>query len=190
MVIIDWDLVLRIAMPLVALIVGVALNKAVEDRPGLVTYYGHTSAHVLKDPAGQRPDIQIHTHSVVVRNSGRKTATNVRVGHIFLPDFNVFPPVKHDVEYFASGAADIVFPTLVPKEQVTIGYVYFPPVIFNQINTNVKSDEAIARVLDVLPTPQPARWLVRVAWMLAFVGFVTVLYLCYVAGMAFASTAG
>ena len=38
-------------------------------------------------------------------------------------------------------------PTLVPNEQVTISYLYFPPTTWKQINGPVKSDEGLARVL-------------------------------------------
>ena len=31
--------------------------------------------------------LHVHTHQVVIRNVGKKAATNVRVSHHFLPDF-------------------------------------------------------------------------------------------------------
>ena len=67
------------------------------------------------------------THSVVLRNSGRRPATNVRLAHPYLPDFNVFPSVGYRVENLPGGGREIVMPTLVPNEQVTISYLYFPP---------------------------------------------------------------
>src|SRR5260370_23854420 len=117
---INWDLVLRIGVPLLCIFVGWALNRFTERRSKLITYYGHVGTLTAQ---GQR----VHTHVVVIRNVGKKPATNVRVSHHFLPDFNIWPPVKHTTEDVAGSGKDIVIPALVPGEQVTINYLYFPP---------------------------------------------------------------
>jgi hypothetical protein len=113
-----------------------------------------------------------------VRNAGKRTARNVRLGHYYLPaNFSVFPGIRHRVITFRGGGSEIVFPTLVPEEQVTITYLYFPPIIWNQINSYVRSDEGLAQFINVLPTPQLSRWLQRTLWVLLFVGTVTTIYL-------------
>jgi len=43
-------------------------------------YYGHVGAFTAQQ-------LHVHTHQVVIRNVGKKAATNVRVSHHFLPDF-------------------------------------------------------------------------------------------------------
>ncbi|MFQ5956046.1 MAG: hypothetical protein ACE5JZ_13355, partial [Kiloniellales bacterium] len=158
---IDWGVVTTIAAPLVALFVGALVNRALESRPRLVTYLGHVSVHTLKQHDGSTSDV--YTHSVVLRNAGRRPATNVRLAHPYLPDFNVLPDVEHRVEDLPGGGKEIVIPTLVPNEQVTISYLYFPPVTWNQINDQIKSDEGLAKVLQVLPTQQYPRWFNRLA---------------------------
>lgn len=186
----DWETLFKIAIPIVTLAAGAILNKLIEDRPRLATYYSHAGALSLNDPAGQNPPIQVHIHSVVVRNTGRKAATNVRLGHNTLPSFNVYPPIKHEVERATSGAAEIIFPVLVPKEQVTISYIYFPPLLFGQINTFVKSDEGLAKVLEVLPTPQAPKWLIRIAVLLILVGAISLVYVVIVAALHLLRQAG
>jgi hypothetical protein len=178
---IDWHLVARIGAPLAAGVLTFLLTKFLQDRPRLVTYYGHASAHQMKPTEANPEGITVHTHSVVVRNAGRKAATNVRVSHAILPqDFNVFPAVHYSVEKTPENTSDIVFPKLVPKEQVTISYLYFAPVIFHQTTSGVKSDEGFARVLEVLPTPQPAKWVVIAFYTSCILGLFSLCYLTVV----------
>lgn len=66
------------------------------------------------------------------------------------------------------------------NEQVTISYLYFPPLLWSQINSYTKSDESFAKTLNAIPTPQPAKWLIVVIWSLVFVGVVSLLYLAAV----------
>lgn len=77
----------------------------------------------------------------------------------------------------ADGGADIVLPTLVPGEQLTISYLYFPPVLWQHVNSSVKSDEGMATSITVLPTIQHARWVQNLARALLLVGFAATLYL-------------
>lgn len=170
---IDWTLVARYAAPLLALFVGAALNRLLENRPKLVTYLANAAA--IQVPVPQGGPMQVHTHSVVVRNGGRKAATNLRLGHSVLPAFSVSPPHEYKV-VDVEGGKEIVFPVLVPKEQITVAYLYFPPTVWSNVNTYTKSDEGFARVLNVLPTPQAPPWLARVAWFLLAVGAFTTLF--------------
>lgn len=73
-----------------------------------------------------------------------------------------------------------VIPKLVRNEQVTISYLYFPPLLWSQINSYTKSDEGFAKTLNAIPTPQPAKWLIVVIWSVVFVGVVSLLYLAAV----------
>ena len=93
---IDWTLVARYAGPLLGVFVGFLLTKAFERRPNLISYMAHASAVTTRPP--NAPPIPVHSHSVVVRNGGKKSAGNVRLGHHVLPDFSVFPSVPYSVE--------------------------------------------------------------------------------------------
>ena len=112
-------------------------------------------------PPGGQP-FGVDTHAVVIRNAGRATAHNVRVPHWGLLEGNVppisvsvFPPVTTTREV-TEGRETLVIPVLAPGQQVTLSYLYFPPITFNVIHIPISSDEVMARQLNVLPTPQPA----------------------------------
>ncbi|MGH8245064.1 MAG: hypothetical protein ACREUU_01380 [Gammaproteobacteria bacterium] len=99
---IDWVAVATIAAPIIALFVGVWVNRRFENRSVLISYYGHVAAFLHHPAAGQ--PINVHTHSVVLRNAGRRSATNVRLHHAVLPDFNIWPQLQHNVETLPDGS--------------------------------------------------------------------------------------
>lgn len=170
---INWDLVAKVAIPLGTLVLGKYLDRWLAKRPKLVMYLGHASAFTIH---GNNPSV-IHTHSIVIRNAGRETANNVRVGHSVLPEhYQLYPAVPHSVVQVPDGLAEIVIPKMVPGEEVTISYLYFPPLLWSQIHVYTKSDEGFAKVLNVLPTPQPPKWVIRCLWVVLFVGAVAILY--------------
>ena len=74
---IDPEVIAKIAGPALSLIVGAQIKHYVEARSKVVSFTGHASAFTIQ---GENPAV-IHTHSVVVRNAGRKAATNVRLVH-------------------------------------------------------------------------------------------------------------
>jgi hypothetical protein len=171
---VNWDIVIKIVIPLGTLILGKYLDRWLSKRPKLIVYLGHSSAFNVRS---QEP-FTVHTHAIVVRNTGRETANQVRVGHNVLPDnYQLYPAVPYTVECTQGGIAEIVIPKLVPGEQITISYLYFPPLLWNQINAYTKSDEGFAKVLNVLPTPQLSKWLVAIMWSLIFIGVVSLVYL-------------
>lgn len=170
---IDWMLVATIAAPIIALFVGVALNRTFERRPKLITYYGHVSEFKLQD----EHKTPVFTHSVVVRNAGGRAASNVRLGHNVLPNFQVIPSVNFQREDLPSGGSEILIHTLVPGEQITVSYLYFPPLTWSQINTYVKSDQGLAKVLNVLPTVQLPKWQLFVLRLLVLIGLIASVYL-------------
>lgn len=194
----NWDLVSKLVFPVVTALMVAVIGKRLEYRPKLVTYLAHAAGFALppiEGPAAAQqdgveaapatvaaspgaPGVQIHVHGVVVRNTGRKTAFNVRIGHSAKVHHYVLDPqVQHETKDAPNGGWEIIIPALVPNEQVLISYLYFPPVIWRQVNTYTKSDEGSARFLNVLPTPQPPRWQV--------VGFLAFFYLG-VAGAVYA----
>ena len=171
---INWDLIIKIAVPLFTLGLGKYLDRWLEKRSKLIVYLGHASAFTIRG----NPNGVIHTHAVVLRNAGREAANNVRLGHHVLPEnFQIYPAIPHEVVREPNGAAEIVIPKIVPNEQVTVSYLYFPPLLWSQIHSYTKSDEGFAKALNVIPTPQPPRWMIVVIWSLVFIGSVSLLYL-------------
>ncbi len=163
----DPEVIAKLAGPLLSLVVGAVIKHYTEARSRVVSFIGHVSAFTLQ---GEQNSV-IHTHSVVVRNAGRKAAHNVRLTHGVLPiNITVYPPVQHTIERNPDGAGEIVFPVLVPKEQVTVSYLYFPPLLWNQINLNTKSDEGFAKIINVIPIPQPSKGVIAAGWGLMFIG--------------------
>ena len=164
---IDPEIIAKVLGPLLSLLVGGLIKRYTEARSRVVSFIGHASVFTLQ---GENP-AAIHTHSVVVRNTGRKSATNVRLTHAVLPiNITVYPPVHYLIERNPEGAGEIVIPVLVPKEQVTISYLYFPPLLWSQINVNTKSDEGFAKIMSVIPVPQPNKAVIAGVWALVFVG--------------------
>lgn len=173
---INWNIVVQIATPFLTLFLGAFLNRLIERKPKIVSYIGHASAFQLNDQNRTR----IHTHSVVVSNSGSKTAKNVRLGHFVLPEhFQITPNVEHTVNRFQDGTAEIHIPQIVPEETLTVSYLYFPPVLWNQINSYTKHDDGLAKVIPVLLTKQYPKWLNRLLMTLVYFGGVAVLYLFF-----------
>ena len=171
---IDWTLFARYAAPIVALFAGAVLNRLLERREKLISYLWHANAVTVRPPGGVPQ--AVHMHSIVVRNAGRTPSLNVRIGHTVLPDFSVFPSVAYEVHELASGGKEILFPSLVPGEQVIVAYLYFPPLLWSGVNTYTKSDGGLAKILQVLPTPQPSRRLQLIAGVLMLLGTVTLIY--------------
>ena len=175
---VDWGVVASIVAPIIALFVGVWVNRKFESRPNLISYYSDISAFTHTPEEGN--PFNINTHSVVLRNAGKKSATNVRIRHSVLPDFNIWPQVQYEVEELPGGGAEIVIPNLVPGEEVTISYLYFPPVTAAEINAGIKSDEGFAQAIPVLLQQQYPTWFNVSAALLMLVGAVAVLYMIYV----------
>jgi hypothetical protein len=174
---IDWVVVATIAAPIITLFVGVWVNRRFENRPVLVSYFSHVAAFIHRPATGQ--PFNVHTHSVVLRNAGRRSATNVRLHHVVLPDFNVWPTLVYHVETLPDESRDIVIPTLVPGEEITVSYLYFPPITVAQVNAGVKCDQGFAHAIPVLLQRQYSRWFNLTAAVLMLIGVVTIVYLLH-----------
>jgi hypothetical protein len=166
--------ILKIASPFLALILGAIIRYFMQEKSKLISFIGHISSFTIQ---GEEKPWSVFTHSVIVRNAGRKAAHNVRLGHNYLPqNIAIYPQVEHSVTTNADRSGEIVIPVLVPKEQVTISYLYYPPVTWDQINNYTKSDEGLAKVIHVMPMPQPSKWLTFIVWCLIFIGVSFLLY--------------
>lgn len=174
---IDWTAVATIAAPIIAAFIGGAVNHRFESRPSLISYFSHVAAF-QHNPAGGQP-LQVNTHQVVLRNAGRRAATNVRVTHAVLPHFRIWPAVMYNIQALPNSMQDVVFPVLVPGEQVTISYLYFPPLTFDQVHAGIKSDQGFAQAIPVLLQRQYPRWINNLVRALMIMGAVTIVYLLY-----------
>ncbi len=142
--------------------VSIASPLESDSAPALEKEASSESAPPTMSPAAPSPPRagpgSVYTHSLVVRNTGRKSAQNVRIGHHVRPlNYDLAPPVFHWIGDVPNGGWEILIPTLVPGEQLQISYLYFPPLTWNQINSYVKSDEYLATPYSIEPSPPTTR---------------------------------
>lgn len=168
----DIDVFAKLLAPALTAIAGLIVKSYLEARPKLMTYLVHSSAIPLHD----EKNTNVNTHSIVVRNAGKRTAHNVRIGHYFLPAFQIHPQLAHEIIRGTDNSAEIVIPTLVPGEQISISYLYFPPALWSQVHSHCKSDEMAAKYINITPAIQPSKLQLAVVWGLMFVGASTLLY--------------
>jgi len=171
------DTLAKLAAPVITGAFGLFAKLYSDTKPRLVFYLVHAFAIPTRnkfDP--EALPITVHTHSIVVRNSGKKTAHNIRLGHQSLPDFQIHPALIHETNRQADNSGEILIPTLVPGEQVTIGYLYFPPQTFQQVNTYCKSDEMSAKFLNVTPMVPFTPIQMFAFWSLVFIGASSLMY--------------
>ena len=118
----------------------------------------------------------VNTHSVIIRNVGKRAATNVRLSHTYLPDFNIWPSVQHHLEDIPNSGKDIVIPTVVPNQQLSISYLYFPSITYASINAGVKCDEGFATQIPVLLQRQYPAWITYASAVLMIAGISALTY--------------
>ena len=140
----------------------------------MLSHWGHVSSFNHRGEDGH--NIIVNTHSVVIRNAGRRAATNVRLSHIHLPSFKIWPPVQHKLEDVPNSGPDIVIPIVLPNQHLTISYLYFPPITYAQINDGVKCDEGFATQIPVLLQRQYPGWFNYTAGTLMIVGMSVLVY--------------
>lgn len=179
---VDWTLTARWLAPILALFIGALLNRYLERRARLHVYLAHSSAVRVTPPSGD--PFLVHTHTIVVRNAGGKAATNLRIGHRLLPNYSVYPEVPHETTVLSGGCAELRFPTLVPGEQISVTYLYYPPILWSDIHSYTKADDGFAREVRVLPTPQASPSLKALAYVLMAFG-ATALIVAAIHGIRF-----
>lgn len=172
---IDWVAVATIAAPIIALLVAAWLDGR---RTRLIAYYSHIAGIAGTIP-GTTQAVHVNTHTVVFRNAGRQAATNIRLHHLNLPLFSIWPQVPHTVETLPNNTQDIVIPVLIPREQLTISYLYAPTLTFDQVNQGTKSDQGFAHWFPVNVQRQFPRWFNNVARVILLTGVGTVAYFLY-----------
>ncbi len=171
----NFSLLADITVPIATLFFGAWLHRKFESRSKLTVYLGHVAAHIDRE---KEPSLEIYTHEIVLINQGRKSATNVRLSHHYLPSYSIYPDVQHTVQALKGGGKEIIIPRLVPNKQVRVSYLYFPPILYNQINDSVESDEGMADLIQVMPVKQYPAWLYKLLGLFFVVGVIFTGYMC------------
>ncbi len=176
---IDWIGVSQIAGPILGAALGAVAHWWFTRGPRLVVYFGHTSAFTIRwGQSNPSPPTTIHTHTLIIRNIGRVAANNVRVGHFVWPDyFDVQPPTQHRVEGVSnSNSKEIVIDKIVPRDEVHISYLYYPPLTWQRIHSSVKSDEGRATTWVVALQRVLPNWFNVQATIVYLIGIVAIVY--------------
>jgi hypothetical protein len=174
-----WQIAGTIAAPIIALFVRAWLNWRAERSPVLNTFYQHVAAFKVALPDGGTTG-SVHTHAVVIRNVSRKVATNVRLHHNGkVPDVTIYPPIAYHRETLTGGTEDIVIPSLPPEKEITVSYLYFPPLIYDQIHAGIDCDQGIAQAIPVLLQRQLPAWIIRTNQISQVLGTMFLLYIAY-----------
>jgi len=174
---IDWIVFATIVAPILTLFLGIAIKSLLERKPKLIAYFTHATSFPIQQGVINN---QINTHGIIIRNAGEKTALDIRVRHRYLPEhFNVYPGVKYKVEELPGGGKEIVFPKLVPNEQISIAYLYHPPVVYSQIHEGIVHEGGFAIEVTALPTQIYPSWIIRSLWALLILGIATCIYIIY-----------
>lgn len=113
------------------LFVGGVVARFFEKKVKLISYYKHVSVFNYTPPEGQL--VRIFSHSAILRNAGQLTANNVRIQHLSLTDFDIWPAIDYRIETLPNGNKDIVIPTMIPNEQITISYLKTAPLQANRM---------------------------------------------------------
>lgn len=166
---IDLELLAKLLSPAVSLL---GLYIAHTNRAKLICFFIHAS-EVAYGEGEKRA--RVHMHSYLVRNRGRKTATNVRILHQKLPYFSIYPPRPHTTEKY-EGGEDILIGALVPGDGITISYLYNPDTYYHQVNRGVTSDDGLARQIEAVPQPMFPRPVIWGAQILMVLGASVLLY--------------
>lgn len=180
--VVDASLVWGIVEKMAIAAVGYAFRYFFERRTRLVVFFSHVGEFHLAPTPTVPNGTTVHTHAVELRNAGRLPAHNVRVPHRFAVgpggvNVSLFPNLPYTTNTLANGGEEIQIDVLTPQQQVTLSYLYFPPLTFNQIHEPIRCDEMMARQVSVLPTIVYPRWVRGIAWGVLLVGFVTTFYL-------------
>ncbi len=173
---INWNVVATIAAPVLALLVGMVVERYFELRPRLISYCSHVSDFIVRTDN----EFKVYTHSIVIKNAGRRPAHNIRVGHFVEPkNYEIYPAIEHSLVQVQDTGPEIKISILVPEEQITISYLYLSPYTVNQYNSYIKSDEGFAKRITVLSMKQYPMWLNRTVAGFSITGFIVFIYLIY-----------
>lgn len=169
---IDW---VNASAAILAVVVLWFLNELL--RPKLIAWYVNSSAVPIETP---QQTFTFHIHTFSILNQGRRAATNVRLGHHFLPqNFSIYPPVDYTTRpgrNVRDGEVILTNP-LLPGQQLSITYLYYPPLTVAGVNRDVQSNEVMGRIVNVWTNIRYPMWVYRVLLLLLLLGLATAVYL-------------
>lgn len=173
----DWNLVSIYSAPVISGIILFLIKKHYEDKPKLVASYIHASAVTINNPENQ-DSFNIGVHVLVLKNQGKLSAKNIRLGHNFLPKFNIYPSTSYSIKSLPDETNEILIDTIVPKEQLTITYVYdLKTTNAAKVNSYIKHDDGLAETIyNVLYIKPLSLWAKILVYSTLFIGSSCIIY--------------
>ena len=167
----DWPLIITIATPFFALIAHLLLER----RPNVVAYFSNIASFRL---AGEPPHF-IHSHSVRLRNNGRRAAEQIKLRHQYFGEevqFNVQPEMEHLVERTEHGGGTITITKLLPKEEAEVSYMYPVTLRFDQISGRITHSEGYVKHINTIPARLYPKWFYVWIGTLILIGLMLLVY--------------
>ncbi len=173
---IDWTLVKQIVIGTILFVIGGFVARLFERKPRVIYFVSQASGFCQRN-AELDEEIWSFSHSIVLQNVGRRTAKNIRISHPVWPiQFNISLSTRYEVSSLPDQGAEIIINQLVPREQVTISYLYAPPLTYQYIISEVKHDEGFARPQRVLLQRQFPKSVSLMLNILMLLGAITFIY--------------
>lgn len=137
-----------------------------------------------EQPTSTSTTFIVRSHTVVITNQGTATAHNLRIGHFFLPAHTVFPPmnIPFDEKHPKN---EILVPTLSPKENIVVSYLYDDNLHVSRVNAYIKCDEGLAEVANLQHVSIKSPFLRNTLQVIFFIGIVAVTYWVIKIGICF-----
>jgi len=165
----------------VTLMVGVYIKQWLERKSKLVYWLYSATGITIENPDQPGQNLQPNTHTVVLQNTGRKSATNVRLGHTNVGPvwFQIVPSIHYEQRDLPGGGYEIVIDNLTPGRIINITYFYFGPTLYTDINTHIESDEGQAKLIPMTTQRVFPKWFNGLMAGLLLIGLVAVVYMLW-----------
>jgi hypothetical protein len=173
--------IIAIVIPLVTWL----LNTFFKAKAKLLLASPHTFTFLVQQPLvdaqGNQvaPTQTVHTRSLMVRNAGKETATNVEWVFNWKPMcINVWPS-RHFEEHIESDNRYVmIFSSLAPQEHLGCEIFSINSELPNLIT--VRSDQCVAQTINMYPQPIVPLWKRRIAALLLLSGLALAVYVVIV----------
>jgi hypothetical protein len=157
------------------------LNTFFKTKAKLLLASPHTFTFLVQQPLLDlqgnqiRPTQTVHTQSLMIRNAGKQTATNVEMVFNWKPAcINVWPS-RHFTEHTESDNRYVmIFDSLAPNENLSCEI--FSVNADLPVLLTVRSDQCVAQTINMYPQPVVPNWQRRIAIALMLAGLALVVY--------------
>jgi hypothetical protein len=161
----------------VSLIVGYVLHRIATRRQDLLYYVSQPQWVALpqqpppaQQPQQQIPPLHIGSFTLYLWNQGKAPATEVHVGHYFLPAHSVWPDVPREQVVLPGGGTALRFPAVPPRTLFSIVYLLNIPMTVEQVISYVGSAEGAAKRIPVMLQRIWPKWVVVMTGALLLAG--------------------